>query len=318
MKDTWFHTPGEWDSRRCDNPGCRTIWLDPMPLEEDIHLAYRDYLISRQVTTDSRDRVSGFYRHVRKGYLSGRYGYDESVAFTDRLLGWAAFLNPSWKGALDANVFFLEHRPGGRLLEIGCGAGKQLKQMQELGWQATGVDADPEVARMARAQGLDVAEGQIYDQDYPDGSFDAVLLNHVIEHVYDLKRFMPELHRVLRPGGRLVMLTPNIESLGGKIFRYQVESFLDTPRHLYLFTDDSLRLVAAEGGFDRMKVFTTSRHAGFIYMSDKTIERTGYYMIPASPPLRDRLGAVLVGFTEAALNKVRPGLGEELVLIAEK
>lgn len=318
LQDAFFHAPGEWDSKRCLNSDCRAVWLDPMPLEEDIHIAYRGYLISRQKFADSRDRVSGLYRRVRRGYWANRYGYTDSVALTDRALGWIACLQPAWKGALDANVFYLDARTEGRLLEIGCGAGKQLELIEGLGWQAEGVDADPVVVAAARRKGLTVKQGYVYEQGYADNSFDAIILNHVIEHVYELDRFLAELHRILKPGGRLVVLTPNIESMGTKLYRHYLLSFMDTPRHLYMFTGDALRHLGRKAGFGAMRIFTTPRHAGYFYMSDKAIDRTGYFMIPASPPLRDRIIAQLVFLYEAAVTRFRKLAGEELVFIAEK
>lgn len=74
----------------------------------------------------------------------------------------------------------------GRLLDVGCGSGEFLAQMRELGWDVFGVEPDPQAARVAREQfGLTVWPGALAEASFPDGFFDAVTLNHVIEHVAD-------------------------------------------------------------------------------------------------------------------------------------
>ena len=320
--DVFFHATGEWDSKKCLNPACRTVWLDPMPLEEDIYKAYRDYLISQQVTTDSREqRTPGYYRAMQKGYWARNYGYGGPVNLKERMAGLVVHLHPGWKEALDINVFYLKNLNGGRLLEIGCGAGRQLALMRELGWQAEGVDADPVVVQKARDKGLKVSQGYIYDQEFPDATFDAVIINHVIEHIFELHRFLAEVNRVLKPGGHLVMVTPNLESLGSRMYKHFIISIMDTPRHLYVFTGGSLRLLGEKAGFSKVNVFSTIRHAGIVYMSHKAIEHTGnlqYDLMPGWPRRQDRLVAPAVTLLEAVVKKFRPYDGEELVFIGRK
>ena len=322
LTDVFFNSPGKWDSKKCTNPGCRMVWLDPMPLEKDIHKAYDDYQISSQLTTDIREQhIPGFYRAMQKGYWAERYGYGRAENWQERLGGKAVKLHRGWKEALDVNVFYSRNLHGGRLLEIGCGAGRQLKLMQDLGWQVEGIDADLRVVELARKKGLKVSHGYVYDQQYADETFNTIILNHVIEHVFELDRFLPELYRILKKGGRLVMLTPNLESLGSRMYRNFVDSIMDTPRHLYVFTGDSLRLMGQNARFERIQVYSTIRHAGIVYMSHKAIAKTGtlqYDLVPGWPRRRDRVVAPLVTLLEAVVKKKRPFAGEELVFVGKK
>lgn len=90
--------------------------------------------------------------------------------------------------------------------------------MQALGWQVEGVDFDPKGVRNAQAKGLTVHLGDLDRQGYPDDSFDAVAMSHVIEHVPDPSALLRECRRILKPGGRLVVLTPNVASWGHRLY----------------------------------------------------------------------------------------------------
>jgi len=57
--------------------------------------------------------------------------------------------------------------------------------MRSLGWQVEGVEVDPAAVRQARAMGLEVRQRYLEDQDYPEDSFDAITLKHVIEHIHE-------------------------------------------------------------------------------------------------------------------------------------
>ena len=64
-----------------------------------------------------------------------------------------------------------------------------------------------------------MAEKDFQTADFDTDGFDAVTMSHVIEHVPDPVAFLDKCRRVLRPGGRLVLSTPNVRSLGHKRFR---------------------------------------------------------------------------------------------------
>jgi SAM-dependent methyltransferase len=90
--------------------------------------------------------------------------------------------------------------------------------------------------------------GSLENTRFPDQSFDAVTLNQVIEHVHDPVSLIRECLRILKPGGKLVLATPNIESFGHQIFGRNW-SHLDSPRHLMLFSMKTLRECAVRAGF---------------------------------------------------------------------
>ena len=122
------------------------------------------------------------------------------------------------------------------------------------GWTATGIDFDPEaVAAARRLPGVEAEVGDLAEQAFDAGVFDAVMLNNVIEHVPDPRATFAECARLLRGGGRLVMITPNLDALGHRVFGPDWRG-LEPPRHLHLFTARALRAFARRAGFARTAI----------------------------------------------------------------
>jgi 2-polyprenyl-3-methyl-5-hydroxy-6-metoxy-1,4-benzoquinol methylase len=254
LQDRLFEASGSWNFKRCSNRKCRLIWLDPMPLKEDLVKAYTKYYThtfgspSNELTSIKR-----IYKLAQRGYWANRYGYKNGVPALARMLGKLVYLLPVRRMGLDADVKFLRARPCGRLLDVGCGSGEWLIFMQELGWQAEGVDFDECALEAATKKGLQVRCGALEQQDFAIGSFDAVILNHVIEHVPDPEGTLSECWRILKPGGILVVCTPNGASLGHKLFGKGWRG-LEPPRHLHVLSGESMQRLAQKAGFHSVSI----------------------------------------------------------------
>jgi SAM-dependent methyltransferase len=160
---------------------------------------------------------------------------------------------PMSRRQADAEVRFLKYVPDGQLLDVGCGSGAWLKSMRELGWRAEGVDFDENAIAVAQQDGLKVSAGSLEQQGYPSDKFDAVTLSHVIEHVPDPVGTLTECARILKPGGKLIVATPNNWSLGHRLFRKNWRG-LEPPRHLHIFSPQSLRRTLQLAGFSRVSI----------------------------------------------------------------
>lgn len=102
--------------------------------------------------------------------------------------------------------------PASRVLDAGCGSGSFVHAMAQSGADAHGIEyVEEKVAEwQARFPGDSrVQRGDLEGLDHPEHSFDAVLLNEVLEHVPDDARALAEVHRVLKPGGTLIIFSPN-------------------------------------------------------------------------------------------------------------
>ncbi len=169
----------------------------------------------------------------------------------------------------------LAGRPLARMLEIGCGPGFYVHGAVQLGIEARGIDLDPGAVEFGRSRGLALSQATIEESGFEDGKFDLVLLAQIIEHVPDPHDFLERVHRLLAPGGVVIVETPNASSLEHVHRRLFVEAYpkladdnpglsraarawlaatrpwgyLDPPRHINGFTVASLRRVLERSGF---------------------------------------------------------------------
>jgi SAM-dependent methyltransferase len=95
-----------------------------------------------------------------------------------------------------------------RLLDAGCGTGRNLVEFGRLG-TAEGIDVSPQAVDFCRSRGLEgVRQGALEELPFEDGRFDLLLATDVIEHLDDDRHALLELRRVARPGARLVVTVP--------------------------------------------------------------------------------------------------------------
>jgi SAM-dependent methyltransferase len=136
----------------------------------------------------------------------------------------------------------------GALLDIGAGTGAFLHTMQQSGWQVTGLEPDTGARNIAQSQyGLAL---QTPDKLYelPPASFQCITLWHVLEHVHELEAYMQQLHRLLAPGGKLIIAVPNYTSHDAQSYGPHWAAW-DVPRHLWHFSPQSMRVLLQRYGW---------------------------------------------------------------------
>lgn len=142
-------------------------------------------------------------------------------------------------------------RPNARrhLLDVGCATGAFLYAALQRGWTVRGVEVGEASVDYARARlGLDVERGSLYEFEAPAESFDLVVVLEVIEHLERPAESLRHFHRMLAPGGLLLLTTPNFDSLFRRLFgaRWWVINCED--EHIVLFNRATLaRMLEAQG-----------------------------------------------------------------------
>jgi 2-polyprenyl-3-methyl-5-hydroxy-6-metoxy-1,4-benzoquinol methylase len=230
--DLMFGGSTPFDYHRCTR--CGLIYQHPMPDRETIAGFYPDsYSIYQK---PAQPRFSRRALLTLKSELGYRHlDIDESGSFLRRLR------RPR---AVPGVVPFVQ---GGNALDIGCGNGEYLLRLESIGWRCQGVEFNDRAVSICRANGLDVFQGELKTAAFPSSRFDFVTANHLIEHVPDPHELMSEIARITRPGGRVLIRTPNSESLARGWFGvYWFAN--EVPRHLMLYSAHNLQMLAAAHG----------------------------------------------------------------------
>jgi SAM-dependent methyltransferase len=291
------------------------VWLNPRPVPEDVGKAYKNYLTH----VDRGHRRKGLFREkAALGLYAANRGYSQlAEGWAWRLLGKALRLLPPMREIGTLGIMCLEGTKKGRLLDIGCGNGCFLALMRDAGWEVLGVDTDPVGAQLAQERrGVPVIVGTLADARLPADSFDAVTLDHVIEHVHDPFGLLAESYRVLRPGGLLVLTTPNVASLCHKLF-HECWVHLDPPRHLYLFSLSTLKVLGQRCGLHISLLRTSSRVARWTWAASLRIKEKATFSGPGVDFRSTKTGWGLYGL-EYALQSVWQEVGEEVVLVGSR
>jgi len=318
LGDRLFEASGKWDLKRCVEPRCGLIWLDPMPFEQDIEKAYTTYYTHQELPAPHETLARLVYRKIQEGYLASKYGYRfPRGRIRGPLLGALMYLYPGGRARTDFSVFYLPSAPGGSLLDVGCGGGAMLMRMHGLGWNVEGVDFDAQAVRTARAKGLKVQLGTIEEQKFPRDSFDAVTMSHVIEHVPDPIALLRECYRILKPGGRAVVVTPNANSWGHRVYADNWRG-LEPPRHLHIFSVGSLKAATRAAGFQKVRVSTTIRDTNNSFIASRSLERSGTHDMRARQPQVTNAWGYVMQAMEWVLLGLDREAGEEIAVIAQK
>ena len=300
LKDRLFGAGGEWSLSACPRPECGLWWLDPMPLTEDLSLAYEEYF--------THEQAGGLWKwHLLMAAYRALFFLPEVV------IG----LRRSRRRSHD--VYLDGLRPG-RLLDVGCGDGRYLHRMKLRGWEVSGLDFDAAaVAAASRLYDITVHHGDLLSMRLPECSYDAIVLSHVIEHVPDPIALLAECRRLLRSGGRLVAVTPNTASQGHRLFQKEWLS-LDPPRHLHLFNPVNLAACARRAGIDECTTLTTAANSETVYSGSLAIRQRGRHIMSGTPQpeLWRGLRATWLQYVNHLRLNQHPGEGEELVLIGRR
>jgi SAM-dependent methyltransferase len=241
--------PGEFCLVKCSE--CGLHYLNPRPAE-----AAEYYGEGYQPHIDGVPKVRSRPRRVFR-----RLKEDTELAVLRNWLGYPPSTGKRfWKKALLLPFFIrfklhernwgkLPYEGSGEILDVGCGTGRYLEWMREKGWKANGIDMSEAAVEKARQKGLDARAGDLLDgSPWAKGSFDVVTMWDVIEHLSAPAPTLRVIHGLLRPGGRLLVATPNIDSVPARLLgTYWMP--LEMPRHLTCFSPSTIKGLLEKTGF---------------------------------------------------------------------
>ena len=168
---------------------------------------------------------------------------------------WVDVLTSERQLALDRDKFgaildeLEPHGGAGRLLDVGCSIGLFLEQARGRGWDGVGIEFSEKARSYARDSfGLEVIERPLADSGLEPESFDVVTLLSVIEHTTEPRRMLREIATVLKPGGALYIIAPNVESLACRVLHERAATF-DGRNHLVYFSAETLSDALAREGY---------------------------------------------------------------------
>jgi len=176
--------------------------------------------------------------------------YRENEGYADFLEGWDPGFYAKYADTLCPN------EPGGKVLDIGCGVGQVVQRLMDAGHEAHGVEVSgPNIEKARRISD----RCQLYDGStlpFCDATFDSVGTLNVLEHVEEPEAFLAELVRVAKPGGKVVVSSPNFfRALGLRDYHPRMRGLSNKWRNWQRLRAKRRQMASDPGSvrFDRME-----------------------------------------------------------------
>jgi len=227
-------TVGEWSIGKCAK--CGLIYLNPAPFFEP----------------------TSEFSSISKGFQYTRYMHEK---ITPKIFEYerAQLKNQQHLiSRLTGQTF-----PLMRFLEVGCGSGASVRAATDIGWDATGIDIDPELIKTGIEQhGADLRCTPLLQAGFEAESFHFIRLRDVIEHLPNPYDSLVEIHRLLRPGGLSLIVAPNEKAMVNRVrsllgFKRKMVAYAEPPHHIHGFTTDTMRRILERSGFKILLMKTT-------------------------------------------------------------
>jgi 2-polyprenyl-3-methyl-5-hydroxy-6-metoxy-1,4-benzoquinol methylase len=229
-------------------PVCNSSNIQP-------HITAKDYTVSQQVFSiwGCKNCTVQFTQQVpSQNEIGGYYKASSYISHTDTKQG---LINKLYhivrKRTLTAKRTLIEKitsSTSGSILDIGCGTGAFLNEMQTANWQITGLEPDDAARKIAKDQYQINALPSHEIFTITPGSYDVVTMWHVLEHVHELQAYMQQIHNLLKPHGKLFIAVPNYTSYDAAVYKEYWAAY-DVPRHLYHFSPKSIEQLIIPYGF---------------------------------------------------------------------
>ncbi|HEX2608247.1 MAG TPA: class I SAM-dependent methyltransferase [Flavisolibacter sp.] len=227
-------------------PVCKSSAIDPLLTVKDHSVSHQEFVVwqcrdcSLRFTQDVPDQESIGPYYQSEDYISHS---NTSKGALNKLYQRVRRFTLKQK----ADLVISHTRPRGSILDMGAGIGAFLDVMKEKSWNITGLEPDAGAREQARKLfRIELQDAGKLEQ-LQEGSYDAITLWHVLEHVHALHNTIEKLKKLLTTSGKLFIAVPNYSSLDASVYLNFWAAY-DVPRHLYHFTPKSIdKLMALHG-----------------------------------------------------------------------
>ncbi len=160
-------------------------------------------------------------------------------------------------------------------------------------------------------------KGDVESLDFKDETFDCITARYVLWTLPHPEKAVLEWSRVLKPDGKLIVVTPNVESLGHQVFGAAWRG-LEPPRHLFLFAKSTLSNCLSYAGFEIQTIRATAARGFGIWLRSCLIKEDKIQTNRVRPPYSYILKDIAFWISELLLASIKPQVGEEIVAIGVK
>ncbi len=152
-----------------------------------------------------------------------------------------------------------------RLLDVGAATGLLLVEARRRGWEPHAVEINDYAVEVLRERiGPDrVHAGPLTTCEFPDGSFDAITMTDLLEHVLDIDAALTQARRLLRPGGVLCITTPDADSMSRRLMGRRWLHL--KAEHVVCFSRQGVRIALDRSGFDAVRIGAHTKHLSVAY-----------------------------------------------------
>ncbi len=224
---------------RCGS--CLAVW-DPLPPEKFLSLYDKTYFIN--------ENPKGGYTNYFEGMWINRKTFSDRLGKIEKKLG-----------------------KKGKLLDVGCALGDCLLEAKRLGWkEAEGIEVSDYAYQFAKDRDLDVRLGTLNGNFYKPNTFDVVTYQDVIEHIPDPVNELKKIYKILKPGGIVFLVTPDIEGIWSRLLGplwYHYKPY----EHLTYFSQKNISRALKEAGFTNIE----TRKTYHVLSTEYILNRLRYY-----------------------------------------
>lgn len=155
-----------------------------------------------------------------------------------------------------------------RILDVGCGDGFHLKLLKDFGqksWHLEGIDMSDRAVEIGQRNGIEIHQGIVQTINLPKASYDLAFMIATIEHVDHPKEVLEAVRSLLKPGGRIVIVTDNTDTLDFNLFKGRHWGGYHFPRHWNLFNPNTIKRLAQITDMEVVELGTIVSPVNWVY-----------------------------------------------------